>query len=271
MTATRDRRIKAYHERAFVDSRSGRPLRILAEYLEPESRFGHYEIKDTIVFFGSARIPSRETAQAELTAAEAGRGDIDKARDRLAMSRYYEDTRTLAARLTHWSKDLKSGGRRFVVCAGGGPGIMEAANRGASEAKGLNIGLTISIPAEEFDNPYVTRQLGFVFHYFFMRKFWFAYLAKAVVVMPGGFGTLDELFEMMTLIQTLKIKKRLPVVLFGTDYWDEVVNFDALVRHVTIDAHDLDLFFRTDSIDAAFEFITRELAAHALDSPDASL
>lgn len=271
MTEPRDSHIKAYHDRAFVDSRSGRPLRLLAEYLEPESRFAHYEIKDTIVFFGSARIPSGETAQAELAEAEAGRGDLDKARSRLGMSRYYEDTRALAARLTDWSKNLKTGGRRFVVCTGGGPGIMEAANRGASEARGLNIGLTISLPVEEFDNPYVTRQLAFEFHYFFMRKFWFAYLAKAVVVMPGGFGTLDELFEMMTLIQTLKIKKKLPVVLFGTDYWDEVVNFDALMRHGTIDAQDLDLFFRTNSIDTAYEFITGELAAHALDSPDTSL
>ena len=189
MTEPTERKPKAYRNSAFLDSRDGRPLRILAEYLEPESRFAHYEIEDTIVFFGSARIPSRETAEAELADAQAGNGDLAHAENRFEMSRYYEDARTLAARFTEWSKNLKSGGRRFVVCTGGGPGIMEAANRGASEAKGLNIGLTISIPAEEFDNPYVTRQLAFEFHYFFMRKFWFAYLAKAVVVMPGGFGT----------------------------------------------------------------------------------
>ena len=262
---------KAYQNDGFLNSREGRPLRILAEYAEPDSRFEHHQIQDTIVFFGSARLASREVAEAELAAARAAGGDIARAETRLAMSRYYEDTRTLAARLTAWSKALPSTERRFVTCTGGGPGIMEAAARGASEAHGLNVGLTISLSAEEFVNPYVTRELGFEFHYFFMRKFWFTYLAKAVVAMPGGFGTLDELFELLTLIQTLKIKKRLPIVLFGSDFWDKVVDFDALVDFGTIDVADLDLFLRTDSVDEAFDFITAELEEHALASPGATL
>ena len=180
------------------------------------------------------------------------------------MSRYYEDARELARRVTEWSKQLEDEEKRFVVCTGGGPGIMEAANRGASEAKGLNVGLTISLPVEEFDNRYTTRELSFHFHYFFMRKFWFAYLAKALIVFPGGFGTLDELFEIMTLRQTRKMRKHLAIVLFGSQYWDEVVDFEALVRHGTIDRADLGLFHRTDSVDEAFEIITRHLTKYAL-------
>ncbi len=262
---------KAYQNEGFLNSRDGRSLRILAEYAEPKSRFDHHQIQDTIVFFGSARIASREAAEAGLAKAQAGDGDLARAETRLAMARYYEDARALAARLTEWSKALPSTDRRFVICTGGGPGIMEAAARGASEAHGLNVGLTISLPGEEFTNPYVTRELGFEFHYFFMRKFWFTYLAKAVVAMPGGFGTLDELFELLTLIQTLKIKKHLPIVLFGNDFWDKIVDFDALVDFGTIDRSDLELFFRTDSVDDAFDFITRELAEHALASPGATL
>jgi hypothetical protein len=180
------------------------------------------------------------------------------------MSRYYEAARELARRFTEWSKQLKDEERRFVVCTGGGPGIMEAANRGASEAKGMNVGLTISIPIEEFDNPYVTRELSFHFHYFFMRKFWFAYLAKAVIVFPGGFGTLDELFEILTLLQTRKIRKHLPVVLFGTSYWEEVLHFDALIRYRMINPEDLNLFHRTDSVDDAFAFLVHSLTQYAL-------
>jgi len=187
------------------------------------------------------------------------------------MSRYYEDARELARRLTEWSKQLADDERRFVVCTGGGPGIMEAANRGASDAKGLNVGLTISLPQEEFDNRYVTRELSFRFHYFFMRKFWFAYLAKALAVFPGGFGTLDELFELLTLVQTKKMRKPMPIVLFGTEFWRDVVNFDALVRHGTIDARDLELVHRTDSVDEAFEWIIGQLRAFAVDQPGAML
>ena len=228
-------------------------------------------MKDTIVFFGSARIPSEEQATADLKAAKAGNGDLQKAEVRLKMSRYYEETRELAGRFTNWSKGLQGNERRFVVCTGGGPGIMEAANRGASEAKGMNIGLTISIPIEEFINPYVTRELAFEFHYFFMRKFWFAYLAKAVVAMPGGFGTLDELFEFLTLIQTLKMKKRLPIVLFGSEFWDDVINFDRLEKYHLISPENLDMFYRTDSIDEAFEIVTRELTQHGLENTDVAL
>jgi len=255
---------KAYLKESFLTSSDARPLRLLAEYLEPRSRFDHYNIDDTIVFMGSARLVSREQAEADLRAAESGQGDLTRAREGLAMSRYYEDARELARRLTEWSKQLEDEERRFVVCTGGGPGIMEAANRGASEAKGLNVGLTISIPVEEFDNRYVTRELSFHFHYFFMRKFWFAYLAKALLVFPGGFGTLDELFEILTLRQTRKMKKHLTVVLFGTEYWDEVIDFEALVRHGAIDRQDLQLFHRTDSVDEAYEITTRELTRYAL-------
>ena len=256
--------VKAYLKESFLKASEARPLRILAEYLAPRSRCAHYKIDDTVVFMGSARVVSREHAEAEVAAAERGEGDIERARGRLAMSRYYEDARELARRVTEWSKQLEDEEKRFVVCTGGGPGIMEAANRGASEAKGLNVGLTISLPVEEFDNRYTTRELSFHFHYFFMRKFWFAYLAKALIVFPGGFGTLDELFEIMTLRQTRKMRKHLAIVLFGSQYWDEVVDFEALVRHGTIDRADLGLFHRTDSVDEAFEIITRHLTKYAL-------
>ena len=263
--------VKAYLKESFLNSADARPLRILAEYLEPKSRLNRHRIEDTIVFMGSARLVAREQAQAELDAAQAAGEDLARAQSRLAMSRYYEDARELARRLTEWSKQLGEDERRFVVCTGGGPGIMEAANRGASEARGLNVGLTISIPVEEFDNRYVTRELSFHFHYFFMRKFWFVYLAKALIVFPGGFGTLDELFEVLTLRQTRKMRKHLSVVLFGAQYWDEVVNFDALVRHGTINAEDLEIFHRTDSVDEAFDIITRQLSQYAIAERGATL
>ena len=263
--------IKAYSNEAFLNSKDARALRILAEYLEPKARFEKHHVDDTIVFMGSARIKSREQAEEMLRKAEAGKGDVEGARMALKMSGYYEAARELAFRLTQWSKELGEKERRFVVCTGGGPGIMEAANRGAAEARGLNVGLTISIPVEEFDNPYVTRELGFHFHYFFMRKFWFAYLAKAVIVFPGGFGTLDELFELLTLVQTRKMRKHMPIVLFGTEYWRQVIDFDALARHGTIDAADTELVHRTDSIDDAYAWIVRQLAEHALGQPGATL
>jgi len=259
-----------------MHSPDARALRILAEYIEPRSRFKHYEIEDTIIFFGSARILPRDRAEKELAEVTAEGGDparpeLKRAEYNMRMSEYYEATRELAGRLTTWSKGLEGTDRRFVVCSGGGPGIMEAANRGASEAKGINVGLKISLPHEQIDNPHISRELTFEFHYFFMRKFWFAYLAKAVVVMPGGFGTLDELFELLTLIQTRKIRKHMPIVLFGSSYWDEIVNFEALARHGMIDPEDLDLFFRTDSIDEAFDFITEQLQTHSLASPGPTL
>ena len=263
--------VKAYLNKRFLKSADARPLRILAEYLEPRSRFTRLNIDDTIVFMGSARFVSREQAQAAVSAAGSGEGDPERAREQLAMSHYYEAARELARRLTEWSKQLADDERRFVVCTGGGPGIMEAANRGASEAKGLNVGLTISLPREEFDNRYVTRELLFHFHYFFMRKFWFVYLAKALVVFPGGFGTLDELFEILTLVQTRKMKKHLAVVLFGAQYWNKVIDFDAMVRHGTIDREDVSLFHRTDSVDDAYEFVKRHLVEHGLAERGATL
>jgi hypothetical protein len=224
-------------------------------------------VKDTIVFFGSARIPSREIALIELEQAKLANVNVESAEMRLKMSRYYEDTRELARRLTLWSKSLSGTDRRFVVCSGGGPGIMEAANRGASEAKGENIGLNISLPFEQQDNPYITRRLAFEFHYFFMRKFWFSYLAKAMVVMPGGFGTFDEFMEVVTLVQTLKIKKHLPIVLFGTEYWNEILNFEPMVKYGTISPEDVNLFFRTDSVDEAFDYLVNDLENYALKKP----
>ncbi|HEY7741827.1 MAG TPA: 3-isopropylmalate dehydrogenase, partial [Burkholderiales bacterium] len=182
MAERRHHNAKAYSNPSFINSREGRSLRILSEYLEPKSRFERLRVDDTIVFMGSARVKSREEAGEALRKAEAGDGDLEAARTAVKMAVYYEAARTLAYRLTQWSKGLDSNERRFVVCTGGGPGIMEAASRGAAEARGMNVGLTISLPVEEFGNPYVTRELSFHFHYFFMRKFWFAYLAKAVIV-----------------------------------------------------------------------------------------
>jgi hypothetical protein len=267
MTKHRRPPVKAYNNEAFLNSKDARALRILAEYLEPKSRFDRHHVDDTIVFMGSARTASREQAEAALRKAEAGNGDLEAARMALQMSRYYEAARELAFRLTQWSKQLDPDDKRFVVCTGGGPGIMEAANRGAAEARGMNVGLTISIPVEEFDNPYVTRELAFHFHYFFMRKFWFAYLAKAVIVFPGGFGTLDELFELLTLVQTRKLRKPMPIVVFGAEYWRQVIDFDALVRHGTINKQDLQLMHYTDSVEEAYEWIVQRLTESALGQP----
>jgi len=260
--------LKAYANEAFLNSQDARALRILAEYLEPRSRFERHKVEDTIVFMGSARTPSREQAENALRKAESAGGDVGSPHMAIKMSAYYEAARDLAFRLTKWSKTLDPKSRRFVVCTGGGPGIMAAASRGASEARGMNVGLTISLPNEQFDNDYLTRELSVHFHYFFMRKFWFAYLAKAVIVFPGGFGTLDELFELLTLVQTRKMRKPLPIVLFGSDYWDHVINFDTLVRHGTIDARDVSLVHRTDSVDDAYHWIVRQLTSkRALGQP----
>ena len=263
--------VKAYHSQKFMESPDARPVRLLSEYLEPLARFEEHNIKDTILIFGSARIKSREDAETMMAAARKNGEGLEAAEKALHMSRYYEDTRKLAFRLTEWSKNMTDSGRRFVICSGGGPGIMEAANRGASEAKGENMGLGISLPMEEFNNPYITRRLDFHFHYFFMRKFWFLYLAKAVVMMPGGVGTLDEFFESLTLVQTKKITKRLPIVLFGDEFWDEVINFDALVRFGTISPEDVNLFHRSDSVDDAFDYITTQLTEYAVGHPGLGL
>ncbi len=230
------RRPVAYKNESFLDSSDARPLRILSEYLEPLSHFRAEKIYDTIVFFGSARIT------------EEG-----------PMGQYYRDARTLARLITEWSDQLPDSTRRFVVCSGGGPGIMEAANRGAQDAGGKTIGLNIGLPFEQRPNPYITPELCFEFHYFFMRKFWFAYLGKALVIFPGGFGTLDELMEILTLVQTRKLNKKVVTVLYGAKFWKEILNFDALVKHGMISESDLDLFQYADSPEQAFDLLREGL------------
>ena len=233
----------------FLESAEGRPIRILAEYLEPLRRFQAQKIQDTVVFFGSARVDSRERAERAMATLKArGVRDADqqyetelaKTRKAIEWARYYEDARELARLLTSWSNGLPSENHRFVVTSGGGPGIMEAANRGAREAGGKTIGLNIRLPFEQGANPYITDGLHFEFHYFFMRKFWFAYLAKALVVFPGGFGTCDELFEILTLVQTDKLSKKMDVVLYGSEYWEQVLRFKPMAEWGAIADDDLE-------------------------------
>jgi len=248
----------AYQNEPFLNSPDGRILRILSEYSEPLSRFRREQIQDTVVFFGSARFDSQADAEARL--AELRRASVDpkelkRAQAALDMSRYYEDARKLASMLTEWSIKIPARRRRFVVTTGGGPGIMEAANRGAKEAGGKTIGLNINLPFEQFPNPYITPSLNFEFHYFFMRKFWFAYLAKALVIFPGGFGTFDELFEILTLAQTDKLAKKILVVIYGSEYWKKLINFQAMIDAGTINATDLDLFKMVDSPEEGFEYL----------------
>ncbi len=265
--------LKAYNNKKFLNSKEARTIRILAEYLEPESRFEKLDIEDTIVFFGSARVLSKGEAEEKVKTAEKtykidnteeNKLIYEKAERDLIMSRYYEDARELAKRITLWSKEIRNKKHRFIICSGGGPGIMEAANKGAAEANGVSIGLNISLPHEQYPNPYITKSLSFEFHYFFMRKFWFFYLAKAMVVFPGGFGTMDEFFELITLIQTGKSDKQLPIVLYGSRYWSEVLNFDAFIKWGTISPEDKDIFKITDNIDEAFNYIKDELTNHYL-------
>lgn len=271
MTESRHRAVKAYENQPWIHSRDARALRILSEYMEPEARFEELGVEDTIVVFGSARILPEDVAKERLEEVKKAGGDVAKAERDLHMSMYYEAARELSRRLTVWSMSLSEGQQRFVICSGGGPGIMEAANRGAHEGGGLNIGLNISLPFEQNDNPYISESLSLEFHYFFMRKFWFTYLAKAIVVMPGGFGTLDEFMEVVTLVQTLKIKKSLPIVLFGKEFWEKVINFQTLIDFGTISADDVNLFFITDSIDEAYEYLTKKLLEGGLPEPGAHL
>ena len=235
----------AYRNEPFLTSPDARPLRIISEYLEPLSHLRRQRIRDTIVFFGSARI-----------------------REDSPLGRYYTEARTLAAMVTTWAKTFRERTYRFVVCSGGGPGIMEAANRGASDARGKNIGLNIGLPFEQFPNPYITRELSFEFHYFFMRKFWFSYMAKALIVFPGGFGTMDELFEILTLVQTKKLAKKMTIVLYGSEFWKEVVNFEALVKYGTISAEDMNLFHFADTPEAALEILQRTLTEQVEPLPE---
>jgi uncharacterized protein (TIGR00730 family) len=265
--------LKAYNNKNFLNSKEARTIRILAEYLEPESRFEKLDIEDTIVFFGSARVLSKAEAKERVENSESryktdnskeNRLLYEKAKRDLIMSQYYEDARELAKRITLWSKEIHNEKHRFIICSGGGPGIMEAANKGAAEANGVSIGLNISLPHEQFPNPYITKSLSFEFHYFFMRKFWFFYLAKAMIVFPGGFGTMDEFFELITLIQTGKSDKPLPIVLYGSEYWNDVLNFDAFIKWGTISKEDKEIFKITDNVDDAFKYIKGELTNHYL-------
>jgi uncharacterized protein (TIGR00730 family) len=258
----------AYKNEPFINSPDGRILRILSEYVEPLARFRREQIQDTVVFFGSARFQSRADAEKSLKDAQAEGSktgvDYKKALAAVEMSRYYEDARKLGALLTEWSITIPARRRRFVVTTGGGPGIMEAANLGAKEAGGKTIGLNINLPFEQFPNPYITPALNFEFHYFFMRKFWFAYLAKALVIFPGGFGTFDELFEILTLAQTDKLAKKILVVIYGSDYWKKLINFQAMIDAGTISAGDLDLFKMVDSPEEGFVFLRDGLTKYHL-------
>jgi hypothetical protein len=263
----------AYQNEPFLRSPDGRILRILAEYQEPLSRFRREQIQDTVVFFGSARFRGSAAAQKNLTAAEKNDAKapapqqekaLKQARAAVDMARYYEDARRLAYLLTQWSIQIPARRRRFVVTTGGGPGIMEAANLGAQEAGGKTIGLNINLPFEQYPNPHITPSLNFEFHYFFMRKFWFAYLAKALVIFPGGFGTIDELFEILTLAQTDKLAKKILVVIYGSEYWHRIMNFQAFVDAGTVAPEDLNLFKFVDSPAEAFEFLRDGLTEHHL-------
>lgn len=248
---------KAYRNPEFLNSPDARLIRMLAEYLEPERRFRLNRIQDFIVFFGSARaFPPMEGAKVVEEAPEIT-PEARYYRERL--SGYYDAGRRLAKKLTEWSLALPGNRDRFVICSGGGPGMMEAANRGAKEAGGRSVGLNISLPFEQEPNPYIPKDLSLEFHYFFMRKFWFVYLARAMVILPGGFGTLDEMLEVLTLVQTEKLKKSLPIVLIGRDYWEEILNLKALIKWGTISEKDLNLFRFIDDVDEAFEFLTAEL------------
>lgn len=265
---------KAYRNTKFLNSPAARTVRILTEYLEPFDRLNKYNVKDTIVFFGSARIIPLSQAKKNLADIRKKIRSIKNKKSKdyieniknlsyaekeLEVARFYDDTEELAYRLTKWSKNLKKG-NKFVVCSGGGPGIMEAANKGASRAKGYSIGLNISLPLEQFPNNHITPNLNFEFHYFFMRKFWFAYLAKALVIMPGGFGTLDELMEILTLVQTEKLKKKMPILMYGKKFWDNVMNLETLAEYRMISRDDLKLIKFADTVDEAFGYLKKELS-----------
>jgi hypothetical protein len=273
-----------------LNSSDGRLLRITSEYVEPLARFRHERIQDTVVFFGSARFRALDEASKELELLEntgsvlaapseeqparkpemetgtASELKLHRAAAAVEMARYYEDARRLAYLLTEWSKTLAKRRHRFVVTSGGGPGIMEAANRGAYEAGGKTIGLNIRLPFEQAPNPYITPSLNFEFHYFFMRKLWFAYLAKALVVFPGGFGTLDEMFEVLTLVQTHKLAKKITVLIYGKQYWSNVININVLVDKGAISPKDLEIFHFVDTPEEAFAILKKSLEEGELTS-----
>lgn len=272
-----NRPLKAYKNLAFLNSPEARVVRVLAEFIEPAGRFDRLSIKHTIVFFGSARTVPLEDAEANLVSLyeelgsdearydEEQRRRIGQAKRAVTMARYYEDARRLARKLTEWSLSIPNPEDRFYICSGGGPGIMEAANRGAEDAGGTSIGLNISLPFEQAPNPYQTEELAFEFHYFFIRKFWFVNLSRALVVFPGGFGTCDELFELLTLVQTGKAQKYRTIVMFGSDYWDSVFNVRAMAEWGMISEKDLTLFRFFDDVDEAFDYLKDDLTIHHIE------
>jgi hypothetical protein len=263
---------KAYRNIDFLTSKDARSIRILAEFMEPQARFKQQNIVDTIVFFGSARLLSKRDASKQLREFKRSTKEtshdynkkLKKYETLVKMSKYYDDAVELAEKLTKWSMALKTEKKRFIVCSGGGPGIMEAANKGAKKAGGYSIGLNISIPFEQFVNKYVKKDLAFEFHYFFMRKFWFAYLAKALIVFPGGFGTLDEFMEILTLVQTGKIKKDMKVLVYDKEYWENIINFQAFIDNGMIDENDLNLFDFCSSVDEMYNKIVNHLEKYYL-------
>src|SRR5579863_80793 len=263
----------AYQDPIFMESRAARPLRILAEYIDPINRLRRANVADTIVMFGSARIQPRDRALAQLKKLRrAARGrrsghwrtQLIAAKSIVGMSRYYEEARELSRRITSWAMTLGMHPMRFVLCSGGGPGIMEAANRGASEAGGASVGLSIQLPHEQRSNDYITPELNFYFHYFFMRKLWFAQKAKALIVFPGGFGTLDELFEMLTLLQTGKLSSHHMILIYGRKYWDKVFNWRHMLRYGTINEREYKLLQFSDNVDDAFDRVRAEMEEHHL-------
>lgn len=271
---------KAYKNDAFLNSPEARKIRVLCEMTEPEIRFARESIQDTIVFFGSARSVEPKVAEEHFKSVEAEIGDktdlspeeevaLRKARALLRLAPYYQAAVELSEAMTRWSMSLEDQSRRFIVCTGGGPGMMEAANRGAHNAGSPTIGLGISLPFEQELNQYVTPDLQFEFHYFFIRKYWLAYWAKALVVFPGGFGTMDELFELLTLEQTRKITKQMPIVLYGREFWEEILNFDAFVEWGVISPQDLSLFRICDSVEEARDYLIEEFTRLYLTPPEA--
>ena len=260
---------KAYKNEGFLNSPAARNIRILCEMTEPAHRLRINRIFNTVVFFGSARSLPSAVTQRKLKTLErrpskkiSYQQKLKDAQTAVKLSRYYDDACALSEKLTRWFNQPKNKEHNFYICSGGGPGMMEAANRGAKQVKGKSVGLNISLPFEEYHNIYQTREISFEFHYFFIRKFWFFYLAKALVVFPGGYGTLDELFELLTIIQTHKTKKHMPVILYGSEYWREIVNFEAMRDWGTISKDDLKLFHMFDNVEPAFLFLKTELQKH---------
>ncbi len=269
MPKSRHKAVKAYKNIEFLNSPDARVIRLISEFLEPARRFKHQGIRDTIVFFGSARFlpPAKALARVkQISSHLKKRGaksskisrQLEAAKIDLEMSRYYGDAVKLSKMLTSWSKKLIQP-NRFMISSGGGPGIMEAANKGAKMAGGRSVGLNISLPFEQSSNPYIPDELNFEFHYFFMRKLWFVYLSKAMIMFPGGFGTFDETFEVLTLLQTKKLKKKVTVILYGSEYWKNTINFENLVRLRLIDADDLKIFRYADTPEEAFNHVVDEL------------